>query len=424
MTENVTIFQTESVRVVDECRAALQGLRSALIELYAAVGLDPTQPQEVARRLKLNRNLTWKLSKVVAAHDAFSTLNHLPGQQGMDLALEAFGEAGAPAAALAGVQAALAEFTRLTVFHAENRDQLELTLESMGLFEREAKLESGRELAYRGNSMIWGVQAKTFLHVNLVQPSRHKPDAHDFVLVGGYIGFRRLRPSARWRLLRAKVHDQLGQDTGDRIEEFETKGPNDPPLLIREFCSPGMPPVEVVPVTGARELYLPGGQVGNQAAFDCVSGLIARGMAKYWAPDDEIGGTSIGISVPCEQLILDLLFHKDVGIPPNMELHVHGFPLGGVDMPNLATDQNLLPITTKFVELAGSPPAVATARFPRYREMIDRVYKRVDANPADFRGVRAVIEFPPMNTRVAATWKLPKRPDGSSPDGASANGKA
>src|SRR5437899_5230821 len=130
-------MQTKPIQMVDEARAALQEVRGGLIELYGAVGADPTAPQEVARRYGINRNLTWKLSRVINAAGPFASLNHLPGQQGLELAIGAFENAGASREAVAHVRSAVQRFTEVVQAHAGDREHLELTLESMGLLERE-----------------------------------------------------------------------------------------------------------------------------------------------------------------------------------------------------------------------------------------------------------------------------------------------
>src|SRR5688572_14123794 len=99
--------QANPIQLVEETRQALQSLRSALIELYDAVEADPNAPQDVARKFGLNRNLTWKLSRVMTAPEAFASLNHLPGQQGLQLAMNAFENAGAPTPTLKQVRTAL-----------------------------------------------------------------------------------------------------------------------------------------------------------------------------------------------------------------------------------------------------------------------------------------------------------------------------
>lgn len=407
--------QPQPLQMVSESEQALQNVRRALIELYAAVEADPANPQEVARRFGLNRVLTWKLSRVIGAQHAFASLSHLPGPQGFDLATRAFKRGGAPAAALEHVEQAIRHFQDVVARHADDRDQFELTLESMGLFERESRLEGGRELAYRGNSMIWGVQARTRAAIAMCAPSASAAHAFDVVQIGVLAGFRRLRPSARWRLFRLQMHD----DAGGNIlklklpEELVPKSEGDTPLILREFCSPNMPELEMSTGPEGVEFLLPSGPVGNQAAFDSCFAYVARGLPALRTPDNEYASFGCAITLPVETLVFDLILHRDVRIASRLEMLVYGFPHGGIDSPQAQTVQNLLPITREPVELPGSPPAVATPLVPRYSQLAARVYERMKWNPADFRGIRVQIPYPPMSSRAVLRWRLPESPPAS-----------
>lgn len=395
--------------MLDESREALQGVRRSLIELYAAVGADPETPQDVARRFSLHRNLTWKLSRVMGAADPFSSLAHLPGEQGLALALDAFAKAGAPPEAVEPVRAALRQFVEVVDRHAGDRDQFELTLESMGLFARQEGPESGREAAFRGNSMIWGVQTRVRSSTVFIAPA--SSDRVDFVQIGGLIGFRRLRASVRWRLFRAQVYDDKGGVlTTQGPEELEPKNNGDVPMVLREFCSPNMPAIEIVTGPDGREFLLPGGPVGKQSQFDYFSGYVARGLPMYADPNNTYGSVAAPITVPAERLIFDVIFHRDLARTIAPEALLYGFPHGGIDSPAAQTVQNLLPMKPDIVEVAGSPPAVATAHIPRYSQLVARVFERMNWTPGEFRGLRAQMLYPPMSSRVVLRWVLPQRP--------------
>ncbi|MDX2130485.1 MAG: hypothetical protein SFY69_00345 [Planctomycetota bacterium] len=398
-----------STGLVEEGRRSLQEVRRSLIELYASVGVDPGQPQAVAKRLGLNRNLTWKLSRVISANDPFASLNHLPGQQGLELAARAFRDAGAPAEALTGVENAVREFMDTVAEHADDREQFELTLESMGLFERELGMESGRELAWRGTSMIWGVQARTRLTLTVVGPSALGPDKVDFVQAAGLIGFRRLREQARWRLLRLRTNDDRG---GDLIpgtpEPLGDAGDSEVSWIIRDLCSPNMPRLEVEHSPFGREVILPGGPVGNQSTFDTYFGHVVRGLSRYRTPDNEHGSTASSLTIPLEMLVMDLLVHRSVPITRTPEFAVYGFPHGGPEDPSAQTTRNLLPMAAAPVELAGMPPAVATARVSKYGALLAKVWAKTGWDPSDFWGVRVTLPFPPMSALAVLRWPLPE----------------
>ncbi|MBK8914244.1 MAG: hypothetical protein IPM64_06515 [Phycisphaerales bacterium] len=396
--------------MLDDTRRVIQGVRRALIELYASVGVDPGEPQAVARKLGLNRNLTWKLSRVIGSSDPFAALRHLPGEQGVGLATEAFARAGAPEAVIEHVRTAIGELDSVVEVHAGDRGHFELTLESMGLYEPESRMESGRELAFRGNSMIWGVQARTRLTTAMIAPSPGDAGRIDYLLVGSWIGFRRLRPESRWRLARRQIHDDRGErlDTTPLVEHIDAQPDPQAPQLVREFCSSNMPAVEPVEQGGTVELMLPGGPVGNLAAFDCTFGYIARGVPRFRDAHNEFGSSAASISLPVETLVFDILVHRDLPFPLEPELAVYGFPHGGVDNPAGQTIQNRLPIPMRAVELAGMPPAVATPLVPFYNDLIGRMYQRMGWEPSAFRGVRLLLPYPPMSSMVVMRWPLPE----------------
>jgi len=404
--------QESSDRLLAESRQALQRVRRAFIELYASLGIDPSSPQQVAKRLQLNRNLTWKLSKVVGASDPFAMLNHLPGEQGVELAAEAFRRAGAPEPIVNEVLAVTRDFHNIVELHAGDRDHFELTLESMGLFEREQRLDSSRVLAFRGNSAIWGVQARTRLATLFIAPMLDRPELSEYVQLGSYVGFRRLRPDARWRLFRVQIHDDRGNLMPQSVgpEPILPVAPQDPPMLLREFCSQNMPPIESIDRGGEREFILTGGSLGNLGAFDCTFGYIARGLNAFRSETDSWGSVATGITLPINTLVFDIIYHRERPVPRRPEVLVYGFPHGGLDSPAAQTVQNLLPISGEFTELADSPPAVATPLVPWYGRAVTRVYERMGWNPKDFLGMRMQMPFPPMSTRVVVRWPLPEQP--------------
>src|SRR4051812_40512166 len=57
--------RTETGHLETECRVVVGEVQGALLEAYGVLGLDPAQPQEASRRLGLNKNLTWKISKIL-----------------------------------------------------------------------------------------------------------------------------------------------------------------------------------------------------------------------------------------------------------------------------------------------------------------------------------------------------------------------
>jgi hypothetical protein len=373
--------------------------------------LDPNQPQEVARRLQLNKNLTWKISKIINATDGISAIPHIPGAAGMEILLTAVEGAGAPRKNIDGVRAALDQFDRVVERHAGDRAHLDLMLDSMGLSSTGMPLLSSRELAYQGGSGLWGIQARTRVAAAFVVPNHTNSDFLDTALVGGFVGFRRLRPAARWPLFRFRsyAHSKTEDVSFQRSEITSAREPGDPSRLLRRFCSPGMPAVDVKVNGTATEYLLPPGPVGNQGAFDCFFGEIDRGAPRYRTDAEPFGEFAAWITLPIETMVFDLITHQSLDMPVP-EVRVYGRPMGAPYDPHNAHDDSLLPLAERCVELAGSPPAVATPLIPRYTELVHSVIGDLGFKPGEFRGTRLLLRWPPMTSTVVLRWPLPERP--------------
>lgn len=391
----------------NDCRQALQDLRGALLELYASLGLDPHAPQQASRRFELNKNLTWKVSKLMTAEDALSAIQHIPGSGGVDILLTTFHAAGASESTIEAVRDALRSFDRVVNKHAGDRADLDLILDSMGL--SGDGLEVSREHAFRGNSGIWGVQAKVRTTTGVVTPNAD-PSKVDVVIVGGFSGFRLLRPTVSWRLFRFQGYSDDGAPKpGLAREPLEQVAGLREPYLLTRFCSPNMPEITPVSTENYREYILPRGTVGNTGAFDCFFGDVARGLPRYATPEDANGEFSSTISLPVETLIFDILVHRDIRMQ-TPEVLVFGRPDGGPDTVTARKHETLLPLSERCVELAGRPPAVSVASIPRYGEMVAWTFARLGFAPMDFRGYRLTVKYPPMNSSVVLRWGLEQAP--------------
>jgi len=155
----------------EHVRSAIHDLRVSLIEVVAAAGVDPAQPQEMARRLNLKTNLTWRISKFICEADPFASIPHIPGKQGLNIFLKAVQKAGADAEGLAAARKAMQDFDRMVEMHAGDRKTLEMMLGNLTRDGEQQRNEAHRKLAYQGISATCGVQARVQLTVNMIAPS-------------------------------------------------------------------------------------------------------------------------------------------------------------------------------------------------------------------------------------------------------------
>lgn len=399
-----------------DCQTSVGRLRQSLLELYATVGAAPDAPQEVARAFDLNKNLTWKVAKIIAAQSATDALHHLPGTAAVRILLRAMGKAGAPATLLDRVQGAYDDVEQVVQVHVGDRSTLELVLDGQGP-DRGERLELSRKIAFRGNSGVWGVQARAKLTLAMMAPNSGDASKLDIAIVRGYIGFRRLRSELSWPISIRQDWSGEGEPYSGNWEPIEPGHVVDGLPLLKDFSSPSLPRIEMRPTAQGVYYVLSPGPVGNKGAFDCFFGDIERGQSSRYRSGEELHGEFVSaISVPVEQQLLDVVMHRDLATDLGPEALVYGDPFGARSLVSGAANQCRLPISEKAHPLPGSPPIMGTPLLASYPEIARRVYARMGWRPEEFVGVRLRVKYPPMGTNVSLRFELPERPQPALPE--------
>ena len=179
---------------------------------------------------------------------------------------------------------------------------------------------------------------------------------------------------------------------------------------MTEFCRGEIPQVDATNTEQGRDYVMRSGEVGNTGAFDCFAGEIMRSeVGRYATPEDQIGEVGMVISMPCESIVIDLLYHRDLDFISQATSILFSEVIPHGQQTPAANDSKVLPIRPRLTALAGSPPAVATPLVPRYSEMVQRVFDRAGWNPSDFAGVRVEMEYPPLHSQLMIRFPLPKK---------------
>lgn len=396
-----------------ECRAAFNDLRAALIELYASAGADPSSPQDIARRFRVNKTLTWNISKVVSSTDPIAGLQNVPGSGSLKSLLNAMQRDGASPEAVERVRKAAGALEQVVEVHVGDRSTLELIVDGMRA-KRDDHLEVSRKLAFRGNSGLWGVQAKTRLMTVFMAPNPKQPDMLDIAIVRGFIGFRRLRSDVRWPIFQLRG---WGEEDGPMTSPWgpldESNGsPNGLPLL-KSFSTVDPSAITEVPTSrGLMDYVLEPGPIGNSGAVDVfVSDCAKAAVGKYRTEVDTTGEFGATISVPTERLIFDLLVDESLDFVLSPEVRA----FSGIFMERsedvAPADLLPIPVPQTVTALPGRPPVVATPQVPRYPEIVSYVQQRMEWKPDRFRGCRFELSYPPMGSTVLLRFKLPARGD-------------
>jgi hypothetical protein len=390
-------------------------LRGALIELFASVDADAFKPYPAARLLDVNKNLTWKASKIIRASGPAEAVRHVPGKNGIKLLIDAFQRYGAPEGILERSRAAFRSFDTLIDRHSGDKATLELMLDGMASNGNEGEsLVATRKLAYRGNSGIWGMQTRARLTTFIMAPSKGKPagsNVFDSVLLTGFLNLQRLRPETPWTLLRLRSYADDGTDLGkDHISHALDRGAQATwgiPLLT-EFSSKGMQPLETRQEGGELVVELPEGKVGKQGNMDIYFGRIDREFAALAAsPDNSIGEFLSDYTLPIENAMFDVIVHED--LPP---LRDYSFQLfsrldGHLPPPSERRRKLALPIPIEVRDIGMGVHAMATPLYPQYTELIAKTFAGLNMDPARFRTYRVIIEYPPLGTTGVFSFPLP-----------------
>ncbi|MCP4246032.1 MAG: hypothetical protein GY778_03190 [bacterium] len=397
----------------EHVKAVLQRLRAALSEVVAVVGADPTRPQSVAREFGLNKNLTWKISKIIGEEEPHAAIPHIPGRSGMRIFMDSLEQAGAPRDAIASVRGAMSEFERVIDVHAGDRETLEMMLGGLSKDPSgQQRAEAQRKMAFRGNSATWGVQARVQICANFIAPGDDQEWA-DLAWLSGLTDFRRLRRDAVWAIASARRATDDGTVLpAGMIQPIDPDfADEDSAPLLGAFCSDPTPEINCYTgPDGIIRYELAEGPVGNTAAATCIIGIVGRRFVRrYSAENDTIGEHLARLYTPVELLIHDLFVHKDLSYAFSPELFLYSQLPSGPAFPTAGRDRGLLPVAERVIDLGGGPPDVVTPELPRYPHMIRSVFDRLKWDATDFRGFRVKMRYPPIPTLAILRYDLPER---------------
>ncbi len=397
----------------EDLRSALQGYRGSIIELLAAVGADAGKPQDLSRRFELNKNLTWKLSKIAGATDLYSTVPHIPGAIGMEIFLQAMQSSGAPRDLVDNARRAAKDFEQVVTIHTGDRATLEIMVNGMlPSAMKSDRDEQNRKLGYQGNSATWGVRARVQLALNLLAPNPDDPSMADLVQVSGLEGFRRLRRDARWLLFRReRWSDDDPRPDRDEAQSLDPDYPVEKGVpLLGDFCTKPIPAIDVVCGEGEDQFELPPGPVGNAAAFTCIYGQIARKVGRVYAQEPgEYAEVGCNLTTPVQDILFDLLVHRDLEWAMNPELVMYSRMDGGALHRSEWRSRNLLQIEETVHDLGWGVGGLATPIYTAQTRLARHVLDTLKWNGDDFRAFRFTMAYPPIPTVALLRSKLPVR---------------
>ena len=383
--------------------AAVHALCGALTEMLTEVGADVSRPQEVSRKLLLDKSLSWKLSRIVGATEVHEALQHLPGDAAVRILIRAVERAGGSAKLRQKTQQMIGSLQETVRARIGDKATLELVVDALP-DETGERLSVSRKLAFRGNSAIWGVQARVRFNTIMLRPNAADPEMIDSALVAGWVDFRRLRHDAKWTVFRRhSFSDQQNKLADAPIDPAE---PVDGPMFLRKFCSPNMPQIESVVQDGMRLDELGASEVGNSGMFTYVFGSVVRALGSRYGPEGATVTFVANVSAPAEHLQFDMLVHRDCGFALKQQVRTLA-KLTVLDTP--PQDSDVLPIQVMSRDLGRFPPVVTSPLMASYGEIIADAARMLGWDLGEFSGTRHLMGYPPFPSTVVVSSALDRR---------------
>lgn len=397
-------FEHELCKVVLRVRGALASI------LEAAGGYGP-HVKDVCDALKVHRKLGWQIAKVACETDPFVAARFVPAAGGMKTFLKAAARRNVSDELLQQAAEAFAEFERVVAVHADDRSSLEMMLGVCSPNVDEVSQLAARKLAFAGNSMIFGAQARAYLVAAFVHPSA-KPGWFDAARLHSYVGFRRNRPNLPWVISRTLVADddykQRAPEPRENLAPPREDDASSNAPLLPQFCSQPLPQLRRrIDSSGWVLEELVEGPVGNTAALTLVTAELTRQTARtFQTRHSEQMDWGVWITTPCEVLVFDQFIHRDLFPPSPRNVRMYA---NLVDPAHFA-DGQLLPTFERVETLGRAQEAVHTPDIPRYGEVAQYVFERLGWDSRQFELYRLRMQFPPMPTAVVVSHALHPAP--------------
>lgn len=369
-----------------DVQEATAALRNALHELIVSAGSNPGRPQDVHRRFGIDRVLCWKVSRLVTSERAEDALRQLPSEDAFGVYLAGFERAGLPASAGRPVRAAVRVLGEALQAHVGDRATLQLMLD--GAQDGHDALRASRKLAFRGNSGIWGVQARVRYDLIVLAPG--EGDFVDTAFLAAWVDFKRLRPDAPWRVFKQRMRKTPGQSL-PQLPLDPAQAPGGP-MLVSEFCE-GVPPLLMCTDDPFTYCEIGPSAAGAAGAFTLVMGFVQRRHGSRYASVPS-GRVELGTNVlaPVEHLVVDLLAHESLGLTRDAAMYLSSAAFNDGSERNAFTR---LPIAIERKSL-GRPAILAHPELPDLGRWANRVFEVGGWRREQFTGLRFEIDWPPF----------------------------
>ncbi|MGD9690181.1 MAG: hypothetical protein AB7K52_11060 [Phycisphaerales bacterium] len=380
----------------------------------------------------VHRKLAWQVGKVAYSESLFVAARHIPVGKSGRVWLKAAAGAGVPEVLVGAGADAMARWEQLVNAHTRSRAELEMLLESLlgreaissdasassreraGGAAREGEVEAHRrwrELAFRGNSFVWGAHCRVLLALMVLLPSEEVDGSFHCAQVRGLVGYRQTRTGVRWIVNHGVVAD------GQKVETSVQRVPLDPEgarahagvPVLPAHCSVPMPGLFRRVVGSAVLDEFESALVGQRGERTLVTGEVIRNLGSIYAtPSSTFAHFGTGVRIPAEALHLDIFVHASLfgGTATPRELRV----FSDMNVASAFDDQDALRVPERISVLGRGVTPAQSPSIPAYTDLMHDVFRLLGARGDEFDLFRVQMAFPPMSVSVMMRHRLPPDP--------------
>jgi hypothetical protein len=402
--------------VEQDTMGAMRSLRSALSKLIEAIpgASQIRKPADLQRALNVHAKLAWQVHKIATSTNPLSEVGNVPGPAAMARFLDAAITHGVRKSSVTAVQDALTAFEHTVKNHAGERHAFESIVS--GLHEQGSEQIDlmHKRAAFKANSHLWGVQARTRLTTHILHPSA-EPEMVDVALIRGVVGLKRLRRETPFILTRKKVTDNEGVILPSALTEpLDPHGAGGQGVsFMTEFCTQPLPRIRnVTDSEGWLRTEILTNGVGNAGAISAIVGEVdRRADTRYRREHNERMNFRIHVRTPFETVLADLIVRRGTyGETPIKPRALTYSGLYGTH-PNIHHPNDEVLSPDEPVTYLGRGAAVlSTPAVPRYEEMVGFAFKRLGWDLEEFDVWRCRVEYPVMPSSVVVQFDLPEKP--------------
>jgi hypothetical protein len=223
----------------------------------------------------------------------------------------------------------------------------------------------------------------------------------------GLAGLQRLRPIGALPVFRITGAQQAGGFSSEPL--FRCADGSEREYLLRECSTYPDASVAVQSSAGKTTVELSDGPLGRIGASDLFFGSVVRAtMNVRRLPDDTCHNFVTSVSVPSENLLLDVYAHRSFEGTESLEASVHATLAQPLSFDEVQQQQSMLPIDAgpeRMERLTEIPDVPA---LPSYRRIVARGFEELGARIEDYRLFRVALTYPPAPSAVLVRWTLPE----------------